>query len=139
MTRSPILCLEALPGSWAGPSDSFGGVRANLLRRSNNEQIETAGINIHGGETFEFEFEAFTGVLQPGSYQFSFGADLQIQGAQINTPIPGSFANGAGQFEFRLDRLQGNNHVPDAGSTLAMLGMALSALGGMARLRAVCF
>jgi protein with PEP-CTERM/exosortase system signal len=38
-----------------------------------------------------------------------------------------------------LDRLQGNNHVPDAGSTLAMLGMALSALGGMARLRAVCF
>jgi VPDSG-CTERM motif len=30
-------------------------------------------------------------------------------------------------------------HVPDAGSTLGLLGMALTALGGLARLRAVCF
>jgi VPDSG-CTERM motif len=58
---------------------------------------------------------------------------LQIEGEQINSPIPGSFANGTGQFEFRLDRLHGNNHVPDAGSTLAMLGMALCTLGGIAR------
>jgi hypothetical protein len=39
-------------------------------------------------------------------------------------------ATGTGQFEFRLDRL---HHVPDAGSTATLLGMALCTLGGIAR------
>jgi hypothetical protein len=63
----------------------------------------------------------------------NFSATLQIEGEQNNSPIPGSFANGTGQFEFRLDRLHGNNHVPDAGSPLGLLGMALCTLGGIAR------
>ncbi len=50
--------------------------------------------------------------------------------------MPGvGFGSGTGQFELTLDHKEnGNgNHVPDAGSTLAMLGMALCALGGIAR------
>ena len=39
-----------------------------------------------------------------------------------------ALANGTGQFEFRLDRLHGNNHVPDAGSTLGLLAFALGGL-----------
>ena len=81
--------------------------------------------NIIGGETFEFEFGK-SGIVQPGSYELDFDVSLLIQGEQSNSPIPGSFANGTGQFEFSLDRL---NHIPDTGSTLAFLSIGLIALG----------
>lgn len=44
------------------------------------------------------------------------------------------FGTGNGQFELRLDRLHPEHpHVPDAGSTVTLLGMALFALGFIRR------
>ena len=59
-----------------------------------------------------------TGILEPGSYLFSFGAE--INGGN------GGTANG--NFSFALTR-----SVPDAGSTLTLLGLAVCAIGGIFR------
>ena len=92
-------------------------------------------------DTVQFEQGPLTGILEAGDYRFDFRTEVFVSAKErfITIPTSGSFASSSAQFELSLDRLHGNNRVPDAGSTLAMLGMALSALGGMARLRAVCF
>jgi hypothetical protein len=87
------------------------------------------------GGTIRFERGPLTGTLEPGHYRFSFSSDLFVSATTDGRPTPtsGSFGSGTGQFELNLDRLHGNNHVPDAGSTLTMLGIALGGLRFMRR------
>jgi VPDSG-CTERM motif len=73
---------------------------------------------------------------RPGDYHFDFSTALVIRAENDGQPMSGvGFGSGNGKFELSLDRLKsgGNPHVPDTGSTFAMLGMALCTLGGIAR------
>jgi hypothetical protein len=90
--------------------------------------------NLLGG-TIRFARGPLTGTLEPGDYRFSFSSQLIVSATDDGrtTPTSGSFGSGTGQFELSLDRLHGSNHVPDAGSTMTMLGMALCAIGGISR------
>jgi hypothetical protein len=56
------------------------------------------------------------GPLTPGAYSFTFIYDL----------VGGS---GSGEIQLTLSHHHGGNHVPDAGSTLTLLGVAFGALG----------
>jgi hypothetical protein len=58
-----------------------------------------------------------------------------IRAENDGQPMSGvGFGSGNGQFELSLDRLHPEHpHVPEAGSTLAMLDMALCTLCGIAR------
>jgi hypothetical protein len=69
------------------------------------------------------------GTLLPGTYEIEY-----VSG--IASSVGGT---GSGSFSYELRMESFPDHVPEAGSTLAMLGMALTMLGGIARLRAVCF
>jgi hypothetical protein len=95
--------------------------------------------NLLGG-TFQLAIggpgELLTGILEPGDYHFDFSTALVIRAENDGQPMSGvGFGSGNGKFELSLDRLKsgGNPHVPDAGSPLAMLSMALCTLGGIAR------
>jgi VPDSG-CTERM motif len=76
--------------------------------------------------------QGLTGVLGPGDYRFSFGVHISI-GSNTNIVVaPGTVGNGTGQFEFSLDRVP-PGRVPDAGSTLTLLSMALGSVAFMRR------
>ena len=85
------------------------------------------GRNFVGG-TFQLGGEPLSGTLEPGDYHFDFSNALVIRAENDGVPMSGvGFGSGNGQFELSLDRLHpgGNPHVPEAGSTLAMLGTTL--------------
>ena len=81
----------------------------------------------------EYSFST-SGILFAGQIA-QFETRSQLDGGVNTNDFPlDSTVSGSWSLKFRPAK-----SVPDAGSTLAMLGMALSVLGGMARLRAVCF
>jgi VPDSG-CTERM motif len=57
---------------------------------------------------------------------------MVIGSTDKNAAVAGAFGSGTGQFEFTLDRVP-PGRVPDAGSTITMLGTALCILFGTAR------
>jgi len=72
--------------------------------------------------TEPFAHGSKTGILAPGNYTFGFGDSLSNQFFNSAT------SQGNGAFSLVLTR-----QVPDAGSTMALMGMALCALGGISR------
>jgi hypothetical protein len=81
---------------------------------------------------YEYSFST-SGILFAGQIA-QFETRSQLDGGVNGNDFPlDSSVSGSWSLKFRPAK-----SVPDGGSTLAMLGMALSALGGMARLRAAC-
>jgi hypothetical protein len=102
-------------------------------------RLELASDRNFAGGTVQLSLGELTGTLEPGVYRFGFSNTLVVSATLDGRPTSvAGFGSGNGQFELSLERLHsgGNPHVPEAGSTLAMLGMALAMLGGMTRLRA---
>ena len=99
------------------PSDSAALMFVGLDRFDPFGRLEAASDRNFAGGTFQLALGGpdLTGTLEPGDYRFGFSNVLSVVGV----------ATGTGQFELSLDRL----HVPDAGSTLLLLGGALGALG----------
>jgi hypothetical protein len=81
----------------------------------------------------EYSFST-SGILFAGQIA-QFETRSELDGGVNGNDFPlDSSVSGSWSLKFRPAK-----SVPDAGSTLGLLGMALTALGGMARLRAVCF
>jgi hypothetical protein len=113
----------------------FAGISVSLDRLVPFEYLELATDRNFAGGTVHLALggSPLSGILEPGDYRFSFGGELAVS-ATTSFPLitSGSFGSGTGQFELSLDRLQG--HVPDTGSTLALFGMAIAAIGGLRRI-----
>jgi hypothetical protein len=71
-------------------------------------------------------FNDFTPILDGGPFHFSYGL-LEEDGGRTPAAVATGFWN------LRLTEIADANHVPDAGSTLTMLGMALGGLGFIRR------
>ena len=108
----------------------------SLSRLNPLEGISGIGDRNLVGGIFQLGGAPVTGTLDPGVYIFEFSSALMIRAETDGQPMPGvGFGTGNGQFQLSLDRLHpehpphgGGNHVPDAGSALPLLGMALGAL-----------
>ena len=116
----PLICVLALGGSDTGNQGVAGGGDSNVVRG-----------------TFRLAFGGpdHTGTLESGDYIFEFSTYLMIRAENDGQPMSGvGFGSGNGQFQLSLDRLHPEHpHVHEAGSTLAMLDMALCPLCGIAR------
>lgn len=109
------------------------------LRRldTGNETFRSGGKSNSVGGTFRLAFGGpdLAGILEAGDYIFEFHNYLMIREQTDGQSMSGvGFGSSTGRFELTLNRIKDHgNHVPDAGSTLTLLGIALGGVRFMRR------
>ena len=144
VTELHFTLLESASYSIATSFDGFfvpdeeSTMGASLRRLdTGNETVRSGGKSNSVGGTFRLAFGGpdLAGILEAGDYIFEFHNYLMIREQTDGQSMSGvGFGSGTGQFELTLSRTKDHgNHVPDAGSTLTLLGIALGGLRFMRR------
>jgi VPDSG-CTERM motif len=125
-------------GFFVPDEESTTNMGASLRRLdTGNETVRSGGKSNSVGGTFRLAFGGpdLAGILEAGDYIFEFHNYLMIREQTDGQSMSGvGFGSGTGQFELTLSRTKDHgNHVPDAGSTLTLLGIALGGLRFMRR------